>query len=111
MQSIVVLLPTEFQGQIFEKQEVWKKIGVTYSPVGIGDVLCEFYWGEAMVPREQLLFIGPSIMEIREDQLSDSTIFQNFVKANQGLILETLLDLLGGILVRNSDNLRRMAYR
>jgi hypothetical protein len=108
MQNIVVLLLTEFQGQIFQNQDVHKKIGVTYSPPDIRDVLCEFHWGDAIVPREQILFIGPPIIEIIEDQLSDPIIFQDFVKANQDLIFETLLDLLGGILVRNSDNLKRM---
>jgi hypothetical protein len=110
MQRIVVLLPKEFKGRLFQNQNVWKKIGVTYTSPDLEDeILCIFNWGEAMVPRKDILFIGPPLAEIRDDQLHEIDVFRNFIELNQSFVLEVILDLFDGILVRNPDNLRRIS--
>ena len=106
MSYIVVFIGREWEGRKFEHEGSFQKIGITdASPDCLECVPCRFSWGEAKIPRVQVLFIDKpnSVLAGFEENY-----FEELLKNNKYLILEVLLDLLGGIIVRNQESTKSL---
>lgn len=100
MRYIVVLLANEWNSQKFERKDAFAKIGLTNAPADCeGMVPCLFKWGRETVPRENILFIDHPLNPVPQPVDFDELVRQNAI-----MILEVILDLMGGILVRNPEN-------
>jgi hypothetical protein len=87
--------------------EPFQKIGVTDAspdPNPIGLITCTFSWGKTVISREKVLFI------VRLKQtFSEPINFAELIQEYKYEILEALLGLTGGILVRNPENEKRIS--